>query len=155
MKSPDTIISIFVQPLQKIFLFDFQIKWIISMDVIFSKADVIRKFIFQHYFFHFRPNILALGQELLTVLNVTFLILQVSSPARKPSFIIFSAQLFINFSINIYIDGELFGILSIKKTIDFINSPINPLSTNPTICRQTVWMCLTKCHKLTVASIMY
>ena len=96
MKSPDTIISIFVQPLQKIFLFDFQIKWIISMDVIFSKADVIRKFIFQHYFFHFRPNILALGQELLTVLNVTFLILQVSSPARKPSFIIFSAQLFIN-----------------------------------------------------------
>ena len=138
MKSPDTIISIFVQPLQKIFLFDFQIKWIISMDVIFSKADVIRKFIFQHYFFHFRPNILALGQELLTVLNVTFLILQVSSPARKPSFIIFSAQLFINFSINIYIDGELFGILSIKKTIDFINSPINPLSTNPTICRQTV-----------------
>ena len=100
-------------------------------------------------------SILALGQELLTVLNVTFLILQVSSPARKPSFIIFSAQLFINFSINIYIDGELFGILSIKKTIDFTNSPINPLSTNPTICRQTVWMCLTKCHKLTVASIMY
>ena len=138
MKSPDTIISIFVQLLQKIFLFDFQIKWIISMDVIFSKADVIRKFIFQHYFFHFRPNILALGQELLTVLNVTFLILQVSSPARKPSFIIFSAQLFINFSINIYIDGELFSILSIKKTIDFTNSPINPLSTNPTICRQTV-----------------
>ena len=138
MKSPDTIISIFVQLLQKIFLFDFQIKWIISMDAIFSKAEVIRKFIFQHYFFHFRPNILALGQELLTVLNVTFLILQVSSPARKPSFIIFSAQLFINFSINIYIDGELFGILSIKKTIDFTNSPINPLSTNPTICQQTV-----------------
>ena len=138
MKSPDTIISIFVQLLQKIFLFDFQIKWIISMDAIFSKAEVIRKFVFQHYFFHFRPNILALGQELLTVLNVTFLILQVSSPARKPSFIIFSAQLFINFSINIYIDGELFGILSIKKTIDFTNSPINPLSTNPTICQQTV-----------------
>ena len=138
MKSPDTIISIFVQLLQKIFLFDFQIKWIISMDAIFSKAEVIRKFIFQHYFFHFRPNILVLGQELLTVLNVTFLILQVSSPARKPSFIIFSAQLFINFSINIYIDGELFGILSIKKTIDFTNSPINPLSTNPTICQQTV-----------------
>ena len=101
MESPDTIISIFVQPLQKIFLFDFQIKWIISMDVIFSKADVIIKLIFQHYLFYFRPNILALGQELLTVLNVTFLILQVPSPARKPSFIIFSAQLFMNFSINI------------------------------------------------------
>ena len=143
MESPDTIISIFAQPPQKIFLFDFQIKWIISMDVIFSKADVIIKLIFQHYLFYFRPNILALGQELLTVLNVAFLILQVSSPARKLSFIIFSAQLFINFSINIYIDGELFGILSIKKTIDFTNSPINPLSTNPTICRRTVWMCLT------------
>ena len=138
MESPDTIISIFAQPPQKIFLFDFQIKWIISMDVIFSKADVIIKLIFQHYLFYFRPNILALGQELLTVLNVAFLILQVSSPARKLSFIIFSAQLFINFSINIYIDGELFGILSIKKTIDFTNSPINPLSTNPTISRRTV-----------------
>ena len=138
MESPDTIISIFAQPPQKIFLFDFQIKWIISMDVIFSKADVIIKLIFQHYLFYFRPNILALGQELLTVLNVAFLILQVSSPARKLSFIIFSAQLFINFSINIYIDGELFGILSIKKTIDFTNSPINPLSINPTICRRTV-----------------
>ena len=53
MESPDTIISIFAQPPQKIFLFDFQIKWIISMDVIFSKADVIIKLIFQHYFILF------------------------------------------------------------------------------------------------------